>query len=101
MIVEELVDHLGAGLGALADRDRGLGADDAGIRLAIAEAAHVGNRRAGGDHRFGGPDLGLLALCCAPPLGSSASTMVSQNATRSKKNMTSVPYPCSIPSSVA
>ena len=32
------------------------------------------------------------ALCCVPPDGSNASTMVSQKATRSKKNMTT-PYP--------
>ena len=53
MLVDELIDHLGAGLGALADRDRGLRADRAGARLAIAETAHVGNRRARGDHRIG------------------------------------------------
>jgi hypothetical protein len=85
---DEVIDHLGAGLGALADRDRRLGADHAGLRLAVAETAHVGNRRARGDHRFGGPTL-ACALCCAPPLGSSASTMVSQNATQQKEHVVS------------
>jgi hypothetical protein len=62
MIAEKLVNHPRAGLRPLADRDRGLGADDAGARLAIAETAHVGNRGPGGHHRIGRADLGLSAL---------------------------------------
>ena len=92
--LDEVVDHLGAGLRALADHDRGLGADLAGLRLAVAETAHVGNRRARGDHRVGGADFGAWRACgCELPVGSSASTMVSQNAIRNKKEHEPVPFP--------
>ena len=95
---EEFVDHLGAGLRALAERDRGLRADRAGVGLPVAEAAHVGHRgRAAATASRGTDARCRRALGCDPPLGSSTSTMLSQNATRSRKNMT---LPCSPPRSL-
>jgi hypothetical protein len=43
---EEFVDRAGAGLGLVTDGAGDLAADHAGIRVAAAEAAHVGNRGA-------------------------------------------------------
>ncbi len=54
---QHLVEHLGAGLRAVADRRRHLRADRAGIGLASAKAADVPDRRRSGGDRFGGADL--------------------------------------------
>ena len=88
-LLDEIVDHRGAGLRALADHDRGLCADLASLGLPVAETAHVGNRRARSDHRVAGVDLRRagMRLCCELPVGNSASTSVSQNAILNKKNM--------------
>src|SRR4249919_807483 len=91
MIGEEFVDHLGAGLRPLSDRDRGLRTDDAGIRLCSQKLPMSDTAALAATTASVGPTLFCAlacALCCAPPDGSNASTMMSQNATRSKKNMT-------------
>jgi hypothetical protein len=70
VLADELVDHLGASLRPLADRHGGLGADDAGLGLTVAEIAHVGDRSGRSPHGAGGIDIGLRAglpalLCTA------------------------------------
>jgi hypothetical protein len=66
VLAEQVIDHLRAGLGALAEHDGGLRADLAGLGLAITETAHVGHGCACRDDGFGCADIGLRAgLLCA------------------------------------
>ncbi len=59
MLVEELVEHLGAGLRPLPERDRDLRADHAGVALPVAELRDVGHRRGRGRDRLAGADVDL------------------------------------------
>ena len=87
-LVDEIEHHRSAGLRALPDRNRCLCTDLAGFGLAIAETTHIGDRRAGGAHGVGGVKLRHCACGAVLPVGSSASTIVNQNAIRKRKNMT-------------
>src|ERR1700741_3027780 len=59
LLVEELVEHLSAGWGAMANRHRRLRADAAGLGLTVAEAAEIADGGARGGHSLDGanPDL--------------------------------------------
>src|SRR5215831_1078113 len=59
LLVEEFVQHLGAGLRPMADRHRSLRADDAGIRLAVAEAAQIIDSGVRGRYSLGRANLCL------------------------------------------
>src|SRR5262245_15841435 len=59
LLVEELVQHLGASLSAMADSHRGLRADAAGLGLTAAEAAQIADSSACGGHGLDGANLGL------------------------------------------
>ena len=60
LVGDDLIELARAVLGALADHGRGLAADLAGRRLALAELAHVRDRRGRGRHGFGRADLRRL-----------------------------------------
>ena len=60
LVGDDLIELARAVLGALADHGRGLAADFAGRRLALAELAHVRHRRGRGRHGFRRVDLRQL-----------------------------------------
>jgi hypothetical protein len=84
LFVEELVQHLGAGLGAMADHHRGMRADCAGLGLTVAEVAEIADSGTRGGHSLDGANLDLWWTGAA--LGSSTSTTPSQNAIRNRES---------------
>ena len=67
LVGDDAVDLARAAGRALADRGRGLAADLAGRRLALAELAHVGDSRGRSLHRLGGADLRQLVIQASCP----------------------------------